>query len=75
MADDTAIPAAPQATAKATAKAGKKGETIVVRGQIDGRWRGGVWFGPADTTVDLSTLTPAQLAAIENDPLLSVKRA
>jgi hypothetical protein len=67
MADDT--------KSKAAATAGKKGETIIVRGPEDGRWRSGLRFGPIDTTIDLSTITPAQLAAIEGDPLLSVKRS
>jgi hypothetical protein len=77
MADDTnkAAKSEPTAKSEAPAKAGKKGETIVVRGPEDGRWRSGVHFGPTDITIDLSTLTPAQLAAIEGDPLLSVKRS
>jgi hypothetical protein len=69
MADDT------KSKAAATATAGKKGETIKVRGPEDGRWRGGLNFGPVEIVVDLSTITPAQLAAIEGDPLLSVKRS
>ncbi|MGD0642179.1 MAG: hypothetical protein ABSC22_15635 [Roseiarcus sp.] len=69
MADD------PKSKAAAPATAGKKGETIAVRGPVDGRWRGGLRFGPTEITVDLSTITPAQLAAIEADPSLSVKRS
>lgn len=80
MADDTkskkgAAPDAAAPAAAAPATAGKPGETITVRGPIDGRYRGGKWFGPTDITVDLSTITPAQLAAIETDPTLSVKRS
>ena len=72
MADDAKSKkgAAPEA-----AMAGKPGETIAVRGPVDGRWRGGKWFGPTEITVDLSTITAAQLAAIEADPSLSVKRS
>jgi hypothetical protein len=69
MADD------PKSKAAAAATAGKKGETITVVGPVDGRWRGGTKFGPTAIVVDLSTITPAQLAAIEGDPLLSVKRS
>ena len=78
MAAKNANPAAPDnaaAAAPALATAGKPGETITVRGPVDGRWRAGTKFGPIDIVVDLSTLTPAQLAAIEGDPLLSVKRS
>lgn len=74
MAAKTANPAADNADATA-ATAGKKGETIIVRGPVDGRWRAGLCFGPTDITVDLTTITPGQLAAIEGDPLLSVKRS
>ena len=71
-----AVPMMPPASSmKASGKAGKKGETLTVRGPIDGRWRGGLWFGPTDITVDLSTITAAQLAAIESDKVLSVKRS
>lgn len=63
------------AEAKANARAGKKGETITVVGPVDGRWRGGTKFGPTAIVVDLSTITVAQLAAIDGDPLLSVKRS
>ncbi len=77
MADDTNKAAKTETAAKAEApaKAGKKGETITVVGPVDGRWRGGAKFGPTAIVVDLSTITPAQLAAIEGDPLLSVKRS
>lgn len=57
------------------ATAGKKGETITVVGPVDGRWRAGKNFGPTAIDVDLSTITVAQLAAIEGNPLLSVKRS
>ena len=59
----------------AAATAGKKGETITVVGPVDGRWRGGKKFGPTAIDVALSTITVAQLSAIEGDPQLSVKRA
>jgi len=59
----------------AKATAGKKGEKITVVGPVDGRWRGGTKFGPTAIDVDLSTITPEQLAAIEGGPLLSVKRS
>ena len=62
------------AVAKVDEKAGKPGEKIVVRGPEDGRWRAGRHFGPIDVEIDLSTLTAAELAAIEGDPKLSVKR-
>lgn len=72
MADEKTKAAKPEAAA---ATAGKKGETITVVGPVDGRWRGRTKFGPTAIVVDLSTITPAQLAAIEGDPLLSVKRS
>ncbi len=80
MADDSnaaaaATPAAAAAAAAKPAPAGKKGQTITVRGPEDGRWRAGLRFGPIDAVVDLSTITAAQLAAIEGDPKLSVKRS
>ncbi|QGM46733.1 hypothetical protein [Methylocystis heyeri] len=62
--------------AKAAIKnpAGKKGEIIKVRGPEDGRWRGGLWFGPSEVEVDLSTLSTEQLAEIEGDPYLSIRK-
>jgi hypothetical protein len=69
-----AAAAAPAASA-APAAAGAKGQTISVRGPEDGRWRAGIHFGPIAITVDLSTITAAQLAAIEADAKLSVKRS
>ncbi|MGD0564539.1 MAG: HI1506-related protein [Roseiarcus sp.] len=73
MAAKTADPAAPASAAAAPAMAGAKGQTITVRGPEDGRWRAGLRFGPIEVVVDLSTITPAQLAAIKADPKLSVK--
>jgi hypothetical protein len=52
--------------------AGQPGEIVKVRGPEDGRWRGGLQFGPIEREVDLSTLTPEDFAAIEADPYLSV---
>ncbi len=63
------------AASPAPATAGAKGQTITVRGPEDGRWRAGLRFGPIDAVIDLSTITPAQLAAIGGDPKLSVKRS
>jgi hypothetical protein len=37
------------------------------------RRRAGMRFGPEGTRVDISTLSEAQKAAIQNDPLLKVK--
>jgi hypothetical protein len=54
--------------------AGAPGETISVRGPEDGRYRAGIKFGPIATTVDLSTVTPEQLALIEGDAALRIKR-
>lgn len=74
---DPAPPAAAEETEKAAAKsprAGKKGETITVRGPELGRYRAGLHFANADTPVDLSTITREQLEAIESDPHLTVKR-
>ena len=76
MADETKKDGKPETAAKPTPRrrparrARNHG-----RGPEDGRWRGGLNFGPIDVVVDLSTITVAQLAAIEGDPLLSVKRS
>ncbi len=55
-------------------RAGKTGDVIRVRGPAEGRRRGGIAFGPQEIEIDLSTLDAAQLAAISEDPLLSVTR-
>jgi hypothetical protein len=47
---------------------------LVVRGPARGRWRAGRHFGPHEIEIPLASLTPDQVAAIENDPLLSVTR-
>ena len=65
----------PEAPKAPKGKAGAKGEIIKVRGPEDGRWRGGLQFGPLECEVDLSTITPADLEAIETDPYLSVRRS
>jgi hypothetical protein len=57
------------------APAGREGQIIRVRGPEDGRWRGGLWFGPTDIPVDLSTISVKQLKAIMGDPYLSVRPA
>jgi len=68
-------PAAPEeAEAKPGKKAGKKGETIEVRGPETGRYRAGRYFTREPATIDLSTITVDDLAAIEGDPHLTVKR-
>lgn len=64
---NTAGAAAPQ-------MAGAPGEIIKVRGPEDGRWRAGLQFGPIEHEIDLSTITPEQLAEIEADSYLRVTR-
>jgi hypothetical protein len=61
-------------TADAPVMAGAEGEIVKVRGPEDGRWRGGLQFGPIEREVDLSTLTPEDWAEIEADPYLSIRR-
>lgn len=61
-------------TSGAAAKAGKRGETISVTGPAGGHWRAGRKFGPEPVEVDVSTITAEQLAAIEADPDLRVRR-
>lgn len=62
--------------AKAPTKtaAGVPGEIIRVRGPEDGRWRAGIKFGPVEVLIDLGTITPEQLAEIEADGYLSIRR-
>lgn len=55
--------------------AGAPGEIVKVRGPEDGRWRGGLQFGPIELEIDLSTIAAEDFAAIEADPYLSVKRS
>ncbi|MBG0809856.1 hypothetical protein IY145_10745 [Methylosinus sp. H3A] len=55
--------------------AGEAGEIIKVRGPEDGRWRGGIKFGPIEQDIDLSQITRGQLEEIGGDPYLTVRRA
>lgn len=65
----------PSGTDPAPVMAGAPGEIVKVRGPEDGRWRGGIQFGPIELEIDLSTVTAEDFAAIEADPYLSVKRS
>jgi hypothetical protein len=55
--------------------ASRKCETISVTGPAGGRWRAGRRFGPEPETIDLSTISAEDLAAIEADPELRVARS
>lgn len=63
--------------AKAPSKqtsAGALGETVSVVGPAQGRRRANIHFGPKAIDLDLSQITPEQLAAIEADPVLHISR-
>ncbi|MBV1702619.1 MAG: hypothetical protein KGQ46_12440 [Hyphomicrobiales bacterium] len=64
--------AAAQASGKSKAKAITG--SLVVRGPANGRWRAGRYFTGEVQTLDASKLTADEIAEIEGDPLLSVKR-
>ncbi|MBB4199059.1 hypothetical protein CCR94_16315 [Rhodoblastus sphagnicola] len=53
--------------------AGAPGEKVKVRGPEDGRWRGGVQFGPTEREIDLSEITAEAFAEIEADSYLEVR--
>ena len=55
-------------------KPGKqKKMALEVRGPVRGRWRAGRRFGPDPVVIPLEELNEAARAAIEADPLLSVR--
>lgn len=54
--------------------AGDEGEIIKVRGPEDGRWRAGIKFGPIELEIDLSSISAEQLAEIEGDAYLAIRR-
>lgn len=62
------------ADAPASEMAGAPGELVKVRGPEDGRWRGGLQFGPIKQTLDLSTITAKDFDEIEADPYLRITR-
>ena len=71
MADATTN-TAPAKKGSEPATAGEPGQIITVVGPLGGRRRAGLQFGPAGVKVDLSTISPEQLAAIKADPTLHV---
>ncbi len=48
--------------------------SLLVRGPQDGRWRGDRHFTSAEIELPLASLSDDQIAEIEADPVLSVKR-
>lgn len=54
--------------------AGAPGEIVHVLGPEDGRWRGGLHFGPNEKPLDLSTVSAADWAEIDADPYLRKRR-
>lgn len=62
------------AEAPAPEMAGAPGELVKIRGPEDGRWRGGLQFGPIEQVIDLSTITADAFDEIEDDPYLRVTR-
>jgi hypothetical protein len=63
-----------QTDVAAPVMAGAAGEIVKVRGPEDGRWRGGLQFGPIELEIDLSTITAADFEEIEADSYLTVRR-
>lgn len=57
------------------AAAGAAGFVIAVVGPAGGRWRAGRKFGPEPVRIDISQITEEELAAIEADPELRIRRA
>lgn len=79
-ASDTKTAAADSGAAETTAKAAPQvkaaaiSETIEVTGPARGRWRACRRFGPNPETIAVADLTAEELAEIEGDPFLRVKR-
>ena len=67
----------PAGEKKAGGKSGQKKAVpalaLQVRGPARGRWRAGRRFGPEPVVIPLAELTDEARAAIEADPLLSVR--
>jgi len=54
-------------------RAGEPGEKVKVRGPEDGRWRGGIQFGPTEVEIDLGEISAKAWAEIEADSYLDVR--
>ena len=48
--------------------------TFTVRGPVEGRWRAGQHFTPVEQTFNVADFTASELAEIEADLVLTVKR-
>ena len=68
-----AQPQKPAAEKRAQKKGKQKKMALEVRGPVRGRWRAGRKFGPDAVVIPLEELDQAARAAIEADPLLSVR--
>ncbi len=60
--------------ADAPKPAGPADQFISVRGPEDGRWRADIRFGPIATELCLAAITAEQLALIEGDEMLEVRK-
>ncbi len=63
----------PPAKKPAQKKGRQPALALEVRGPVRGRWRAGRRFGPDPVVIPLEELNEAARAAIEADPLLSVR--